>query len=415
MVRPDKDHSTGSNAFFADVDIKTAFLYGDLDEEIWMNPPPGIGLDGKVLRLRKALYGLKQAPLKWYEKLSSVLAKLVFSPSAFDPCVHISKSKQTFVVVYVDDITVAGTKSAIDTLVSGLKREFSVSVKGPLSWILSIKVQQTPDGLYLTQQQYIRQTLDRFGMLDCKSVLTPLDSKVQLHPAHPDEKPVRQTEYQSITGCINYLVSCTRPDLAHAYSVLSSFNSCPTEAHHQALKRCLRYLSGTQTLGLFYPRRTTTCLTGYTDASYGNCNDTHRSWSGHCFFLEGSCISWSSTRQKTVATSTMESEYMSMAKAARQAHWYRTGLHELGITIPIKLYADNTAAISLARNPVLSDRSRHIDISYHFVRESVINKKIDLDYIDTASNPADIFTKALVPVTHNKFRDFLGVAAEREC
>src|SRR5690606_15504268 len=199
--------------------------------------------------------------------------KLGFSPSAFDPCVYFSKSKQTFVVVYVDDITLAGTKSPIDTLVSGLKREFSVSVKGPFAWILGIKVEQTPDGLYLTQQQYIRQTLDRFGMLDFKSVLTPLDSKVQLHPAHPDHQPVRQTEYQIITGCITYLVSCTRPDLAHAYSVLSSFNSCPTEDHHTALKRCLRYISGTQSLGLYYPRRPTKRLTGYSDASYGNCND----------------------------------------------------------------------------------------------------------------------------------------------
>src|SRR5690606_23005222 len=121
--------ATNLNFNLEQLDIKTAFLYGDLDEEIWMNPPPGIGLDDKVLRLRKALYGLKQAPLKWYEKLSSVLAKLGFSPSGFDPCVYSSKSKQTFVVVYVDDITVAGTESAIDTLVSGHKREFSVSVK----------------------------------------------------------------------------------------------------------------------------------------------------------------------------------------------------------------------------------------------------------------------------------------------
>src|SRR5690606_34797379 len=165
-----------------------------------------------------------------------------------DPCVYSSKSKQTFVVVYVDDITVAGTKSAIDTLVSGLKREFSVSVKGPLSWILGIKVQQTPDGLYLTQQQYIRQTLDRYGMLDSKSVLTPLDSKLQLHPAHPDQQPVCQTEYQSITGCIKYFVSCTRSDLAHAYSVFSSFISCTAEVQHRALVRSLRYISGTQSL-----------------------------------------------------------------------------------------------------------------------------------------------------------------------
>src|SRR5690606_8775173 len=114
---------------------------------------------------------------------------------------------------YVDDITVAGTKSAIDILVSGLKREFSVSVTDPLSWILGIKFQQTPNGLYLTQQQYICQTLDRFGMLHSKSVFTPLDSKVQLYPAHPDQEPVRQTEYQNITGCINYLVYCTRSDL----------------------------------------------------------------------------------------------------------------------------------------------------------------------------------------------------------
>src|SRR5258706_3660095 len=162
------------------LDIKTAFLNGELKEEIWMTPPPGIGLDGKVLLLKKALYGLKQAPLTWYEKLSSVLAQMGFNPLHFDPCVFIyfNEGRKTIIVVYVDDLTIVGIRQDLDVLVNGLKTHFEVAVKGPLSWLLGFEVQQYKDTIKLSQQLYVDQLLERFEMSNLNPVSTPLDSKV---------------------------------------------------------------------------------------------------------------------------------------------------------------------------------------------------------------------------------------------
>ena len=229
----------------------------------------------------------------------------------------------------------------------------------------------------MNQSQYIRQKLLKFGYEGLKPVATPLDPKHKLMRAGPDEPAVDVQRYQEIIGCLIYLVSCTRPDLAHAVSVLSQFNSYPTESHHAALKRCCRYLSGTRTHGLFYPKSKSLNITAYSDAAYGNCFDTYRSWSGYAFFLGDSCISWISKKQNSVAMSTTEAEYMSLSVAARQAIWYLHGSQELGLTIPITVRCDNTSAISISNNPIVSNRSKHIAIHYHFVRESVITKSLN--------------------------------------
>ena len=164
------------------LEIKTAFFNGELKEEIWMTPPLGIGLDGKVLLLKKALYRLKQAPLTWYEKLSLVLAQMGFNPLYFDPCVFICfiEGRKTIIVVYVDDLTIAGVRQDLDALVDGLKTHFEVAVKGPLSWLLRFEVQQHKDTTKLSQQLYIDQLLERFEMSNLNPVWTPLNPKVKL-------------------------------------------------------------------------------------------------------------------------------------------------------------------------------------------------------------------------------------------
>ena len=256
-----------------------------------MSLPPGIGLEDKILCLKKALYGLKQAPLKWYEKLSTVIIKRGFTSLHFDHCVFYHPKRKTILVVYVDDLTIAGIKRDLELLIDHLKSEFQVTVKGPVHWLLGIEVQQTRESITLNQGRYIDQILKRFGMDNLNPVRTPLDPKAKLVKATPDEPAIDTNLYQRMIGSLMYLVTCTRPDLAFTVSVLSQFSSHPLKIHHHAVKRVFRYLVGTRNLSLTYPRTGRLCLMGFSDAAYGNCLDTRRSWSGYCFYFSNCLIS----------------------------------------------------------------------------------------------------------------------------
>jgi len=241
-------------------------------------------------------------------------------------------------------------------------------------------------------------------MNNLNPVKTPLDPNVKLFKALPDEPAVDTNLYQQYLGSLMYLVSCTRPDLAHAVSVLSQFCSHPLESHHQAVKRVCHYLSGTRNVGLSYSRTNSSlCLIGYSNAGYGNCWDTRRSWQGYCFVLGTCLISWRSTRQHSVSTSTTEAEYMALSTTARQANWYLIGLKELQINVPVTLKCDNSSSIDLSSHSIISQHSKHIDIHYHYVRECLINNKFSIDYLRSANNLSDVFTKSLDATKFHKF------------
>ena len=219
-----------------------------------MTPPPGIGLNGKVLHLTKALYGLKQAPLQWYNKLTSVLALKDLKPAHFDPCVFINKECNLILAVYVDDITVVGSPKSLAMLTAHLKTHFEVTTKGRLSYILGIEISHTPDAIWLGQHQYITQICERFGMDNSRTVSTPLDPKCSLQSAPEEEEAFEQNLYQQMIGSLMYLVTCTRPDLAHVVSFLSTFSARPLSCHHTAVKRVFRYIWTTRSLSLKYPK-----------------------------------------------------------------------------------------------------------------------------------------------------------------
>ena len=241
------------------------------------------------------------------------------------------------------------------------------------------------------------------------AVKTPLDPNVKLLKASPDEPAVDTTLYQQQLGSLMYLVTCTRPDIAHAVSVLSQFCSHPLASHHQAVKRVFRYLSGTRSHGLSYYRTPgSLSLTAFSDAAYGNCWDTKRSWQGYCFSLGSCLISWRSTKQHSVSTSTTEAEYMALSTTARQASWYLIGFKELDIKVPVTLNLDNTSAIDLSQHAIIFQCSQHIDIHYHYVQECLLNKKFDFNYIESSLNTADISTTALDAQQHSKFMQQLG-------
>jgi len=394
-------------------DIKSVFLNGDLNEEVWMIPPPGIGLDGKVLHLRKLLYGLKQALLAWFERLSSALAKLGFLSCSFDPCVFISPDFNVIIAVYIDDITTVGRKSDLRKVYQHLTKYFTVMIKEGLSYLLGIEILYTATGLELRQTQYIINILTRFGMENNRPVSTPIDPKAPLVKADESEPTYEKQLYQQMIESLMYLVTCTRPDLGFVMSFLSRFSSHPLLCYHTAVKRVFRYLAGTHSTSLVYTCRSSIdiplLITGYSDADYASCHDTCRSISDYVFLLNGCAISWLPKKQNSVSTSTTESEYMALATTARQALWYINGLAQLSFTIPVELKADNISSINVAENPINNPKTKHIDISYHFTREHLIRKSFTLSYVPTGKNLADIMTKGLPSVLHNRHTQGLGL------
>jgi len=394
-------------------DIKSAFLDGDLNKEVWMMPTPGIGLDGKVLCLRKSLYGLKQALLAWFERLSSALAELGFLSCSFDSCVFISPDYNVTIVVYVDDITTVGRKSDVRKVYQHLTKHFTVTIKEGLSYLLGIEILHTATSLELRQTQYITNILTHFGMEHSRPVSTPIDPKAPLVKADESEPAYEKQLYQQMIGSLMYLVTCTRSDLGFVVSFLSQFSSQPLLCHHTAVKRVFRYLAGTSSTFLVYTRRSSMdiplLITSYSDADYASCRNTRRSVSGYIFLLNGCAISWLSKKQNSVSTSTTESEYIALAATARQALWHINGRSQLGFTIPVELKANNTSSINVAENPINNPKTKHINVSYHFNREHLIRRSFTLCYILTGENLAGIMTKRLLSVLHNRHTQGLGL------
>src|SRR5690606_33500548 len=264
------------------LDIKTAFLYGILKEEVYMHLPEGYRQPGKVARLKKCIYGLKQSPREWYFRLVLFLQPYGFAISAFDPCVLAHDTGEFFIAIYVDDLTLYGPQGTLlDQTIALLKSEFKVKDMGSLHWLLGIQIDISEAGITLSQPIYIDKILDRFSMQACNPVATPIDPNHRLMAAGPDDTRVDKTLYQQIIVSLMYLVTATRPDLAYTITLLSQFNSDPSQTHYVAAKRVLKYLKGTCDFRLVYPFGQPLRLSGYSDASYGNCFDTRRSFSGY--------------------------------------------------------------------------------------------------------------------------------------
>lgn len=384
------------------LDIKTAFLYGILNEEIYMELPDGYRKDNHVARLNRCIYGLKQSPRKWYFRLVDYLIPHGFSTTHFDPCVLIHSTGELFIAVYVDDIILFGEQGDLmDKIISTIKAEFKVSDMGTLHWLLGIQIGYNEAGLMLSQTAYIQRILIKFDMQNCNPVSTPIESNHRLREAENENDLVNATRYQQIIGSLMYLVSGTRPDLAYTISHLSQFCSNPSKSHLGAAKRVLRYLKGTIDRKLIYKFGAPLTLSGFCDASYGNCIDTRRSFSGYVFQLGGSCISWKSRKQRTVAHSTCEAEYMALSLATKQFIWITRGIKQLLCEeVPSALASDNTAAIELAHNPKINDASKHIDIAYHFTRERIEDGSLSLLHVPSEENLADICTKGLAGPRH---------------
>jgi len=398
------------------MDVKSAFLNGDLSETVYVQQPPGfvVGKGDKVLRLRKALYGLKQAPRAWNAKLDKELLALGFVRSKLDHAVYRRSSKSSFLLVgvYVDDLIISGPDvQDIKMLKSEMKKKFSMSDLGFLSYYLGIEVKQDGNGITLCQSSYAAKILEGAGMRNCNSCGTPMECRLKLSKLKSGD-PINPTEYRSIIGSLRYIVN-TRPDLAFAVGVVSRYMEAPGKEHWAAVKHILRYLKGTMGYGCKYERgaELKPILVGYSDSDYAGDPEDRKSTTGIGYFLGSSLVTWASQKQRIVALSSCEAEYVAAAAAACQGIWLNRLIADMLGTkeMTVKLLMDNMSAIALSKNPVHHDRSKHIDTRYHFLRECIEEGKVEVDHVGTAEQLADLFTKSLGRVKFVELRSALGV------
>ena len=404
------------------VDVVTAYLRGNLDEEIYMRVPDGVEKlgSGRFWLLKKALYGLKQAGRQWKKRLHEVLSKLGFIHAFADDCLYLKHENgkiTLLVLVYVDDMAVAGPDGyRIISFKNALSKDFEITDLGELKFILGILVtcDRANRLIYLNQSAYIHQVLMRFDMQDTSPVATPLAVKHDLTLSNSPQTEAEKQTYRDYANGIHYLslvgsllyATQTRPDIQFAVSLVAQFGGNPGVAHLEAAKRILRYLKGTVNFNLVLGHRSrdTFDLVGWTDSSWAQDQDDRRSTSGFVFDIARSSISWSSKKQATVATSSVKAEYIASSNATKEAIWLHTLLTELD-------FPPATATIVHANNQgcIAHSRAKHIDIRHHFIHERVERGEVDLHYVSTKDMLADIFTKALPRETFIKFRTRLGV------
>ena len=401
-------------------DIETAFLYGDLDEEIWMEFPDGYedyllemhqtqaDPNTQCVKLNKALYGLVQAARQWWKKFKEIMLSLNFQPSEADPCLFIKKNPKneiiSFVILYVDDGGIIGTQETIDELISGLSEDFKVKYLGPMEYFVGCRLveNQEKDTLWIHQPKLIKNLKLNFGQLveSVKFYKTPaMPRTVILRPTAEETmlSAEDQKKYRSGVGMLLYLVKHSRPDIANAVRELSKVADGATKDHWKALLRVIKYVLSTEYHGLkikpslkesFY-------MEGISDSEYAGDKDSRISVFGYILYFCGAPIAWKSKAGKSVTLSSTEAEYVAASEIAKEAIFVKNILDSVGIKIelPITIRVDNVGAIYLANNYATSQRTKHIDIRAHFLREYIESGVLKVVFIRSEDNDADILTK----------------------
>lgn len=396
------------------MDVHNAFLHGDLDEEVYMKLPPGFECSdpNMVCRLRKSLYGLKQAPRCWFAKLVTTLKEYGFlqSYSDYSLFTYTKTGIQINVLVYVDDIVISGNDSAaLCTFKSYLSDCFKMKDLGPLKYFLGIEVARSSAGLFLYQRKYTLDIISEAGLLGAKPSGFPIEQNHKLGLASGDllEDP---ESYRRLVGRLIYL-AVTRPDLAYSVHILSQFMQEPRTEHWEAALRVVRYLKGTPGQGILLSADCDLTLQGWCDSDWAACPLTRRSLTGWLVFLGKSPVSWKTKKQHTVSRSSAEAEYRSMATITCELKWLKGLLLSLGVHHPkaIKLFCDSQSALHIAKNPVFHERTKHIEVDCHFVRDAINEGLISPSHVPTSSQLADIFTKALGKMQFDNLLSKLGI------
>ena len=399
------------------MDVKTAYLNAPIDCVIFMDQPEGFEVVGEgtqrlVCRLRKSLYGLKQSGRNWNNILHKFLVDNLCIRSLIDPCVYFLKNNIEFamLLIWVDDIIIAANSfKSVDRIKALLKGKFKMKDLGPVKYFLGIEFSHE-EGIKIRQSRYISKILEKEGMSQCKPRTTPCEANPSSFNEKNDKDRATLTsrKYRELVGSLIYLMTCTRPDISWVVTKLSQHLDKPEDADWVMLKHVLRYLKGTIDHGLYYQKsKNGLVLTGYSDSDWASSTDDRRSTTGFYYSLNpaGPPVSWKSKKQPTVALSSCEAEYMALSASIQEACFLDMLLKDLVVLpdLPISVYGDNQGAIALVKNQIIHKRSKHIDVRFHFIREKYVSKFVDVIYVQTDENVADVMTK---PATKSKLLKF---------
>ena len=424
------------NASIHQIDVKNAYLNSYLkdDEVIHMQLPPLYHefrqlpsnlqkAKNVACKLRRPLYGTKQGACTWYLEVVNTFTGLGYTVSMADEAVFYKinndKLKYTIVAAATDDFTIiADSDESVNLLKQQIRERFEITDLGPINWLLGVKIARDlkERTISLSQQTYIEQILTRFGLEDSRAALTPLEPGIDLTPDSPSISPTlltpaEKTTYCEMIGSLMYVAVMTRLDITFAVSTLSQHLETPHSTHLKAVTRVFRYLLGTKHLQLVLGG--SQCkITGYSDADWASHLHRH-SISGFVYFIGGGIVSWSSKKQPIITLSSTESEYVALTHSSKDILWIHKFLSELSsifsFDLPTTLFCDNQGAIRLSKDSTFHARTKHIDVHFHFIRQTISSGNITLKYCPTSDMIADIFTKSLAHVKFIKFRELLGL------
>ena len=396
------------------MDFCSAFLNSDLDEVIYMEPPPGYTKDrSKICKLKKSLYGLKQSGHLWNNMLNSFLTKQGFTRSMVDTCVYtrFKGESKIILLVWVDDLIIGSSDlQDLNNFKRSLMDNFKMKDLGPLKYFLGIEFKCSPGLISMKQTAYIDRILEKFGLTNCNPKSIPCATGINKELSE-GSKPVQDVRhYREMVGSLIYVMTGTRPDICYVVNMLSQHMANPTIAHLKLCKQVYKYLKGTRNYDLkFQKSKNGLCLEGWVDSDWGSSPD-RRSISGLCYQLNdiGPLISWRSCKQRIVALSSCEAEYVAVTDAMKEGNYLRQLLADMTGSKRkiIRLHADNQGAIALSKNAVHHKRTKHIDIRYHFIRYEVENNIVNLVYVPSDKNTADMFTK---PLPLSKLAEFISI------
>lgn len=400
------------------LDVKTAFLNGFLEEEIYMRLPVEFEAGDLVAKLQKSIYGLKQASRAWNSRFHDFVLTLGFRRSEIDNCLYTAtiSGELVYLLIYVDDILIAShSLNVIIKLKAKLKAEFEMTDMDEVNTFLGLTIVRRKDEgvMEISQRRYLERLLDRFGMADCKPKQTPLETNMKLEKC-TDPSGYTTKPYRELIGCLTYVAVTSRPDICAAVNYYSTFQSCASDVHWNHAKRILRYIKGTLDLKLVM-KRSTSCevIEGYADSDWAGDIGDRKSLSGYVFQVHQATVSWTAQKQRTVALSSAEAEYISLSVAVKEAIWLRMLLKDFKKEFggPTIIHEDNQACISVAEDDKMTKRLKHIDVRYRFVQDAVQRGTICLEYVASENQVADIMTKGLPRVQFEKLRSLLGVSA----
>jgi hypothetical protein len=396
------------------IDVKSAFLNGVLEEEVYVRQLPGFESEKyphRVYKLRKAFYRLKQAPRAWYGRLRGFLFERGFEMGKVDQTLFLLRQGRDILImqVYVGDIVFGGSSnSLVARFVEDMTREFEMSMMGQLQFFLGLQIMHSKEGAFVHQAKYTKDIVRKFKMEDSKAMVMHMSTTTTLD-ADEEGEHVDQKEYRSMIGSLLYLTA-TRVDIQFSVCLCAHFQAISRTSHRQAIKHIFRYLCHTPDFGLWYSVSSSLVLHGFSDADFAGCRLDRKSNSGTCQFLGSSLVSWSSRKQSSVTQSTTEAEYVVAASCCSQLLWITYTMSDFGDEyIHVPLQCDSTSPISVAKNLALHSKHKHIEVRYHFLRENVEKEKIALFHVPTQDQLDDIFTKPLDQATFTCLRGEVGV------